>query len=707
MRDIFYPSSVAVIGVSSQPDNLGRNIVANMIEYGFDGIVYAVGPRGGIVETRRVYRSVADIPDHVDLAVILTPAETVQGILAECGQKGVRWAIIETAGFREYGQQGLKLEEDLLRVAREYGMRFIGPNCIGAINMENGLCVPFPLLKRFVKPGEVSIITQSGGVGMSALNLLANEGVGLNKFVSIGNMLDIKAEDLLEYLIADEGTKLIFIYLETITDGRRLMALARSSTKPILTFKANIGSLGKRIAASHTASLSSDDKVVQAAFDQAGILRIHDSTTLGNSLKILELPPMRGKNLAIISRSGGHAVIAADACELVGFNLAQLPEPFLDEIESHFRASVIQLTNPLDLGDLFDLDVYAQIVDRTLQLQDVDGVVFLHTSISETEHQASRELVERIIGMVERYDKPVAYYVSADTDEVNYLKHHYNFPIFTQIVETIRALEMSHRQCCQFSKPLADIGLPAFDVRKEELRALISQAQSEGRDLLLSEAMRAMRRYGIPTIRSKLAANVEQARAAAEEIGYPVAIKVISEEISHKSDVGGVQLNLRNGRALAAAFDDMMRSIQQAYPGARVDGVLVQPMVTSGRELIIGGRQDPQFGPVVLLGMGGVFVEIMNRVSVRVTPITREGVRGMIEELPGSQVLTGARGAPPSDVDSVIEALLRLSQMLWDFPEIQEVDVNPLMVFHGKEGCRALDARVILSRDIKPAPDTA
>ncbi len=697
MREIFYPSSVAVIGVSSRPDNLGRNIVANMIEFGFEGIVYAVGPRGGVVETRRVYRSVADIPDHVDLAVILTPAETVPGILAECGQKGIHWAIVETAGFREYGEKGRELEEEMLDVAKEFGIGFIGPNCIGAVNMENGLCVPFPRLKRFVKRGEVSIITQSGGVGMSALNLLANEGVGLNKFVSIGNMLDIRAEDLLEYLIDDEGTRLIFIYLETITDGRRLMHLARRSSKPILTFKANIGRLGKGIAASHTASLSSDDKVVQAAFDQAGILRIHDSTSLGNSLKILELPPMRGRNLAIISRSGGHAVIAADACELAGFNLAKLPEAFLDEIESHFRASVIRLTNPLDLGDLFDLDVYAQIVERTLQLRDVDGVVFLHTSISETEHQASRELVERIIGMVERYDKPVAYYVSADTPEVNYLKHHYNFPIFTQIVETIRALEMSRRQCCQFSKPIAQVEVPAFDVEKAEVEALISLARAEGRDLLLSEAMRALRGYGIPTIRSKLAADVEHARAAAEEIGYPVAIKVISEAISHKSDVGGVQLNLRNGRALSAAFEDMMEGMQQAYPEVAVDGVLVQPMVTSGRELIIGGRQDPQFGPVVLLGMGGVFVEILNRVSVRVTPITRAGAMEMIQELPGSQILTGARGAPPSDIDSIADALLRLSQLLWDFPEIQEVDVNPLMVFHGKEGCRALDARVILS----------
>ena len=285
MREIFYPSSVAVIGVSSKPDNLGRNIVANLVNYGFDGIVYAVGPRGGAIETRRIYHSVGDIPDHIDLAVILTPAQTVPGVLEECGRKGIRFAIIETAGFREYTEDGKKLEDEIVQVASKYGIRFVGPNCIGAINMENGFCVPFPRLTKFVLRGEVSMISQSGGVGMSVLNLMANEGLGLNKFVSVGNMLNLDAEDMLEYLIQDEGTRLIFLYLESIQNGRRLMEVARKSNKPILVFKSNIGKLGQNIALSHTASLASDDKVVEAALQQAGIVRVRDATSLGNNLK--------------------------------------------------------------------------------------------------------------------------------------------------------------------------------------------------------------------------------------------------------------------------------------------------------------------------------------------------------------------------------------------------------------------------------------
>jgi len=696
MHEFFYPTSVAVIGVSSKPTNLGRNIVANLVEYGFTGVVYAVGPSGGTIETRRIYRTVGDIPDQVDVAVLLTPADTIPGILEECGQKGIRQVIVETAGFREYGEEGRQLEAEIVRVAQTYDLRFVGPNCVGAINMENGFCVPFPRLTKFIKKGDVSIITQSGGVGMSALNLMANDGLGLNKFISVGNMLDVDAEDMLEYLIDDEGTRLIFLYLESIRDGRRLMDIALRSSKPILAFKSNIGKLGQSIALSHTASLTSDDKVVEAAFHQSGIIRVRDATSLGNGLKILEMPAMKGKNLAIISRSGGHAVIAADACELSGFDLAHLPESFLREIEQHFRASVIKLTNPLDLGDLFDLDVYAEIIERTLQLQGVDGVVFLHTSLSEDENLRSRSLLEYIIQLVARYGKPVAYYISTSAQEVSYLKQTYSFPIFTRVVETIRALWTSYQHCCLSGQVHLDEAIPVFEVDKPAAKSLIHQARSVGRDLLLSEALEMLERYGIPTARSVMAMSVAEAQKAAEELGYPVAIKVVAEQISHKSDVGGVQLNLRNGPAVVAAFEDMMARLQRAYPQVKLDGVLVQPMVTGGQELILGGRQDPQFGPVVMVGLGGIFVEIFEEAVVRVAPISRPVALEMIESLRGIQILKGARGHRPADIEAVVQALLRLSQLLTDFPEIKELDINPLRVFHQGEGVRALDARVIL-----------
>jgi acetyltransferase len=566
---------------------------------------------------------------------------------------------------------------------------------VGVISQENGFSVPFLKITRPSQIGDVSIISQSGGVGFSVLNLMANEGIGFNKFVSVGNMLDITAEDILEYMLGDPGTQVIFLYLESLRDGRRLMEIARRSNKPILIFKSNIGKMGKVIAASHTASLSSDDKVAEAAFKQADIMRVHDATSLLNNLKALRLPPMRGKRLAIVSRSGGHAVVAADSSELSGFELAELPRGFLEEIEKHFRASVIRLTNPLDLGDLFDLTVYGQILERTLQLENVDGIVFLHTS-SGTEIQTSRVLLERVMEMVKRYDKPIACYFSTTAQEINTLRQTYSFPIFTAVVETIRALEMSYQHYNRLQEMRSAENIPLYEVDQEAVRDLIGRAKSEQRDLLLSESMQVLGFYGIPTAIGVPAATMEEARSAAEQMGYPVAIKVISEQISHKSDVGGVQLNLRNGPAVEEAFEDMLRRIHQFYPEVKIDGVLVQPMVTGGQELILGGRQDPNFGPVVLIGLGGIFVEVFEEVALRVAPITRQEASEMIDELRGAPILKGARGHKPSDIDAVVEAVLRLAQLLIDFPEIHELDINPLRVFQEAHGCRALDARIMI-----------
>ena len=484
MKHVFYPKSVAVVGVSAKPDNLGRNIMLNLIDFGYEGVVYPVGPSGGVITSRRIYESVLDIPDQVDMAVILVPARFVPKVLEECAQKGIGRAVIETAGFREYSEQGRALEDEIVAIAEKHGIRFIGPNCIGVINMENGFSVPFTRLKPFMRQGEVSIISQSGGVGLSIMNHMAAEGIGLNKFASMGNMLNIDAEDLLEYYIEDEGTKIIFLYLEGIRDGRRLMEVARRSPKPILALKSNIGRLGQSVAASHTAALSSDDRVVDAAFRQCGITRVHDVTTLSQYMKTLRLPPLRGRRLAIISRSGGHAIVAADACETVGFELAEFPDSFIKEIEKQFRASVIRLNNPLDLGDLFDLDVYYRIVEETLSQENVDGVVFLHTSVTATEHDPTADLVERLERLGKKYDKPVAMYVSANPSEIAELRKRFDFPVFTQIVEMFRALKLDHEYSVRMAEEAARPAPPKLEVDRGRAQRLVACDCRSGRHLL-------------------------------------------------------------------------------------------------------------------------------------------------------------------------------------------------------------------------------
>ncbi len=696
MREFFYPNSVVVVGVSPAPDNLGRNIVQNLIEFNFQGIIYEVGQRGGILAGRRIYRSVSDIPDQVDLAIILTPARTIPDILEECGQKGIRRVVIESSGFSEYGPQGSEIEQQVLAMANKWNIRFIGPNCIGIINMENGLCAPFAPLKRIIEPGDISLITQSGGVGVSFLNLLASENLGLNKLISAGNMLDVGAPELLSYLIEDEGTKIICLYLEGIQNGRRLMEIAQQSPKPILAIKANVGTLSREIASSHTVSLSTDDRVVDAAFRQCGIARVRSSTALGSYLKVLRLPFMRGDNLAIVSRSGGHAVIAADACEKSGFHLPELPRAFIEEVEKLLGASVIRLTNPMDLGDRFELATYHRIVEETLRKEGVNGLLLLHIYFAGTEGRESRELIRYIEKLSAQYNKPVAVCVFTDNEEMAYLKRNIGYPIFVMPEEAIRALQLSRDYGRELRRVHASEPIPTYSVDRELVEEFVQKAIQEERDLLLPEATAVLGHYGIPVVQGAVARTESEVRECAGRIGFPVAIKIISEHISHKSDVGGVQLNLRNEPSVQEAFRDMIHRIREVYPEVEIDGVLVQPMVTGGRELILGGRQDDQFGPVVMVGLGGIFVEIFGEVSLRVAPFPRREAVAMIEELRGAPILMGTRGQLRSDIDSVVEAILRLSQLLCDFPQIKEIDINPLRVFPDGKGCTALDTRMIV-----------
>ena len=693
LRGLFEPGTVAVIGVSEGEDNLGRQISANLGRFGFDGIIYEVGPRGGQIFGRRIYRAVSDIPDHIDLAVILTPAATVPDILEECGRKGVRHAVIETAGFAEHGADGEALSRRLQAVAAEFGIRFVGPNCIGIINRHTGLCTPFVGLDPSVRGGAISLISQSGGVGISILNVLVSEGLGLAKLVSVGNKLDLDENDLLEFLIDDPETEIICMYLEGISDGRRLVELARRSTKPILVHKSNIGHAAERIASSHTGALSSDDAVVDAALHQAGIARFRDTETLVHYLKALPMPPLVGNRLAVLSRSGGHAVIAADECELTGFELAELPRAFLDEVEQRLRARVIRLTNPMDLGDLFDLDAYGEIAARTLAMDGVDGMVFLHTYVAERETPASLALFERLHALSRECNKPVAIHVATEFEELGRARRSLSGPIFSEPSDAVRALALLRDFGQQRVFPANRPDGPA-DVAT--VRAVFERCRREGRDPLLQEAMAVAAAYGIPFAPARIAQDEAAAVAAARDLGYPVAMKVIGAELSHKSDFGGVQLNLRSEAGLRRAWSDMMSAVARRAPSARIEGAMLQPMILGGRELIVGARRDDNFGHVVLVGAGGIFVEILRDVAMRLAPFDAETARDMIGSLRIHPVLEGRRGQAPADQDALVATILALVRLVDDVPEIAEIDLNPIRVMDAGQGCVALDARIRL-----------
>ncbi|HUL37470.1 MAG TPA: acetate--CoA ligase family protein [Thermodesulfobacteriota bacterium] len=688
MDQLFNPKSVVVIGVSEDPQNLARNIVENLFKFQFHGEIFLIGRSEGILFGRGICTSLEDLREGIDVAVILTPAQTVPAILEACGKKKIRWAVIESGGFSEYSEEGAKLEKEALRIARKWGIRIAGPNGIGINNFENGFVVGFPPLSRkAIKKGKVSLLVQSGGVSLTYMNLLSSASVGISKVVSMGNKIDLDEIDYLKYLIQDPQTEIIGIYLESIARGRDLLEIARSTSKPIILHKANTGEASKEIAKLHTAALASDDKIVEMALKQADIVRARDFRSFINAVKVLSLPPMKGNDLVILSRSGGIAIVAADSAERYGFRLFPMKKSFQDRIHSYFRAKVIQPTNPLDLGDLFDFDLYTKILEQVLKIKAVDGIIFQHAAVGE-EMQPSRKLIHAAKEFSHRYKKPVAFCYLTEEEESAYIKRAFDYPIFTEPEDALSALAISREHYYRKRKILKEKP-PSYSGDRNRIKQLFKKARDGKRDPLLPEAFEILKAYGIPIADYQVVCRKEELEKVINRIKSPVALKVISPSISHKSDRGGVILNLDDLKKAEQAYN----KIKQLARGSRY-GVLMQKMISDGKEVILGAKRDPSFGPVILFGLGGIYVEVLKETSLRVAPINRLEAEEMISELKTATILKGVRGERPLDINALVESLLRLSQLMMDFPEIEGIDINPVKVL--EKGAVAVDARIVL-----------
>jgi acetate---CoA ligase (ADP-forming) len=680
MNVFFDAKSVVVVGVSDSPLNLGRAMVLNLLEFRYTGTIYVVGPKGGSFLGHKIYPAVKDIPEPVELAAILVPAAAVPEVLRQCGEKGVRRVVLESAGFRELGPDRMGLEEEVLGILRSHGMRMIGPNGLGLMNRRNGLSVPFMPFKAETPPGRVAVIAQSGGVGAMMINLLAAEHLGFSKFASIGNKLDVNESDLVEYLVGDAETDVIYCYLEGITEGRRLMETARRSPKPIVIHKSNLGKSGAMIARSHSASLSSDDQVVDAAFRQCGVVRSYEQRETMEIIKGFSLPPMRGNRLAIISRSGGHAVLAADAAEEYGFQLPPFPPEVMNEVREHSRAKVIEFHNPLDLGDLFELSLYRTLAEMTLSREDIDGVIFIHNYQGDMAVDESHRLITSLGDLSGKVQKPIGICVFTTDDELRVNRKATRVPLFADPKEAVRALARSR-----------DYGrtpiLPFAESRPEQLdghRFRREFAVPPPGPLPPEKLASILTTYGIPLVGWQLASNENEAIQYAGNLGFPVVLKTAHPEVIHKSDAGGVVLDIVDEKAAGSAYLGLKRL------GPRV---LVQKMSDPGLEWLVGGRQDPNFGPVLIVGLGGIYVEVFRETAIRVAPIGYEEADRMVDECRGALLLRGVRGQLPLDHKALLEVIVRVSWLVTDFPEIRELDLNPVRVFHA--GCLALDWRAV------------
>ncbi|HAY22088.1 MAG TPA: hypothetical protein DCY27_07965 [Desulfobacterales bacterium] len=695
MKDFFYPKSVAVVGVSEDPDNLGRNIVNNLLEFRFPGAIFPVGPRGGQAFDLKIYPSLLDLPTSPDLVAVLAPARVVPNILDDCGRLGVKRVVVESGGFSELGEEGHRLEEQVQQRLRDYQIRMVGPNGLGIINLEIGLCLPFMSLPGKPRLGGVSLVCQSGGVGGNVIAWLAQSGLGMNKFVSVGNKLDISENDILSFLLNDPGTKLIYLYMEDLADGRRLMELGRQAKKPILLHKANIGGLSADIARSHTASLAVDDEVVTAACCQSGILRVHSRNEFLHAAIALLQPPLKGDRLVVLSRSGGEAVVVADACQKAGFQLPPLSEEIRQLIQSRSRAGVIKPMNPLDLGDIFDFTLYQDVTAAFCRDPEIDAIIFNYGPINEAEQEQARAMAKNLIEVARRHQKPLLITVIGNLEERLFFQHELGEPVFSFPGEAIRALSLARSYTiCQLLPPLAAApeisSLPAVD------RVLSPYLDTPG-PLPLTIALEVIQTLGIRLPMWHQVTSAAEAESAAAALGAPTCLKLVAPSALHKSDLGGVLLNLPSPQAAREGFLNLQQVAISHLPGGEKWQVLVMPYIEAGFEVILGAKRDRAFGPMILFGAGGIWVEVLEDVAMRLAPLNLTTAQELIAETKVYKILQGRRGQPPLDIDSLAQNLVLLSALMMHCPQIQEVDLNPVLVFPQGQGTIALDARIIIS----------
>jgi len=699
---IFKPQRVAIVGASDSPSGVGYAVLRNMVGAGFDGVVYPVNPKRESVQGIAAYKSVLDVPHTPDLVVICTPAPTVMNVVKECAQSGVKGVVIISAGFRETGEAGLKEEEAIAQIARQAGMRVIGPNCLGVINPQLGLNASFTV--GMPKDGHIAFISQSGALGTSVLDWAVRKGIGLSHFVSVGNMLDTGFPDLIDYFGQDPRTRSLILYIESIKDARRFVSAARAFTKkmPIIAYKAGRFAESAAAAASHTGALMGADDVHDAAFRRAGIERVFEIDDLFDCAELLARhQPPKSSRLAIVTNAGGPGVMATDALLARGGTLATLKPETLDELDKHMPPAWSH-SNPVDvLGDATS-DRYADAVKTVSRDPNVDAMLVILTPQAMTDDQATA----RVLGETARgLNKPIlgAWLGGASVLKGREILTEHNIPSYPSPERAIRG----YMHLVNYAKNIETLyetpeAVPIHDLVTDRLVGRLADKP----DATLSEieSKQLFKDFGIPVSMAEPAGDAEEAVALAEGMGYPVVMKVRSPQITHKTDVGGVALGLEDAEAVRGAYKRVTASAARAEPEADIQGVSIQPMVNgrNGIEMILGVKKDPVFGTVLLAGMGGITAEVLQDRVLGIPPLTERLARRMVESLRCWPLLTGYRGRPPVDVDGLIEVLIHLSLMVTQTPNIKELDINPLLVT--PEGVTALDARIITD-DSPGTPD--
>ncbi len=708
---ILNAQSVAIIGASRQETKRGFQAIRTLIEEKFEGPIYPVNPNEDTVLGLKCYPSVLDIEGNVDLALVVTPARTIPSILKQCGKKDVAGAVVIAAGFGETGGRGKQLEREIVEIGRKYGVRIVGPNTNGLINVHTGLN-----LVGFRNPpkGDIALLSQSGNMALSLFTeAQVKSRKGFSCYVGVGNEADIRFHEYLKYFREDEKTRAILIYVEGMRQARAFLqeAYQTTRTKPIVLLKSGRSASGRRSAGSHTGALAGMSEVAVTAFRRAGITVVENSDELFPAIEALSsLPVVRNGRIALLADGGGHATIAADILSEAGIELPPLHEKTRNKLASILPPNA-SLRNPVDVAGGADSDpvVLAECARMILQDHDIDGLLLVglfggySIRFSSSLEFAEEDAAHRIGKLVRETSKPIvchSLYNYAKPHSLDLLRY-YGIPVFDSLEIAAKAMILlsEYGDYVKSYHAQTNFELAPGKKAKKGGQEIISRALQQGRRVLLeTEARELCEMHKIPVVPARLARTPDEAAEAAREfLPKPVVLKIVSPDIVHKSDVGGVRLNLQDEQQVRLAFEEIHRNVETARPDARIEGVLVSPMVRGIVEVIIGTKIDEQFGPVMVFGIGGIMVEVLQDVSYRVLPLSAHSAKKMIEEIRSVKLLNGFRGEPPADKKALQRLLLSVAALAEAYPQIQEMDFNPVLLH--EQGLTVLDARIILHED--------
>ncbi|MCE5241839.1 MAG: acetate--CoA ligase family protein [Syntrophobacteraceae bacterium] len=706
---IFSPKSVAVVGASSTPGKVGHDIFCNILQGGYKGILYPVNPSAKAVLGVRAYPSVIDIPDDIELGIIMVPPKAALKAVDESIQKGVKGLVIVTAGFKEVGAEGLAMENQMVDMCRKAGVRLVGPNCLGVINPMPDVRLNACFSKRMPAAGKMSFISQSGALCASVLDFAADRDFGFSKFISIGNKADVDELDLLQYLHEDEDTQVIMLYIEELRRGPEFIEAVREITMgpkrtPVLVIKSGRTSAGARAAASHTGSLAGSEAVYDSLFEQAGIIRANSIDELfdyANAFAYKSETPMgklrrklpAGNRIAIVTNAGGPGIVATDMTISSGLELANFDKSTVNAL-SQCLPPAANIHNPVDVIGDASPQRYEDAIRSVLSDEGVDGALVILTPQSMTK---SLETAEAIVRVARTSQKPIlsCFMGVVDVSQgVEYLQAQ-GYPVYKFPENAAKAFAMLYRYADRLNRP----ELEAFSLQKDTARAkaIVKDCIDKGK-LRLGElvGLELLKCYGFQTLPTKLSTSPDEAARVAEEMGFPVVMKIVSEQILHKSDAGGVKVGIKTKEEAKAAYETIDANARKYDPNAKIDGVLIQKMASKGEEVILGMNRYPIFGPLIMFGMGGIFVEVFKDVKFGLSPLNRNTARSMIQGIKGYKLLTGFRGRPKADVMTIEKAIVSLSNLCLDNPEIAEMDINPLLVHEEGKGATVADCRIIL-----------